>query len=47
MLLRDLRMPDFRNYAVKVPQPGEVIAEATRAQGEFMRDVMKRRKLGG
>jgi xylulose-5-phosphate/fructose-6-phosphate phosphoketolase len=41
MLLRDLKMPDFRDYAVKVPKPGEVIAEATRAQGEFMRDVMR------
>ena len=41
MLLRDLRMPDFRDYAVKVPKPGEVIAEATRTQGAFMRDVMK------
>ncbi|MGB5474187.1 MAG: phosphoketolase family protein, partial [Gammaproteobacteria bacterium] len=40
-LMRDLRMPDFRDYAVKVPAPGEVKAEATRAQGEFMRDVMK------
>jgi xylulose-5-phosphate/fructose-6-phosphate phosphoketolase len=42
MLLRDLRMPDFRDYAVKVLQPGEVKAEATRKQGEFIRDVMKR-----
>ncbi|MGB5465751.1 MAG: phosphoketolase family protein, partial [Sedimenticolaceae bacterium] len=41
MLLRDLKMPDFRDYTVKVPKPGEVVAEATRAQGEFMRDVMR------
>lgn len=41
MLMRDLRLPDFRDYAVKVPHPGEVKAEATRAQGEFIRDVMK------
>ena len=41
ILLHDLRMPDFHDYAVKVPQPGVVKAEATRAQGEFMRDVMK------
>ncbi|PJC69391.1 MAG: phosphoketolase, partial [Zetaproteobacteria bacterium CG_4_8_14_3_um_filter_59_5] len=40
-LLRDLRLPDFRDYAVKVPNPGEVKAEATRVQGEFIRDVMK------
>lgn len=41
ILRRDLRMPDFRDYAVTVPSPGEVKAEATRTQGEFMRDVMK------
>ena len=41
LLLRDLRLPDFRDYAVKVPQPGSVNAEATRIQGEFIRDVIK------
>src|ERR1043166_4991940 len=41
MLLRDLRMPDFRDYAVKVPQPGALEAEATRVQGQFLRDVLK------
>jgi xylulose-5-phosphate/fructose-6-phosphate phosphoketolase len=40
-LLKDLRMPDFRNYAVDVPAPGTVRAEATRVQGTFLRDVMK------
>jgi xylulose-5-phosphate/fructose-6-phosphate phosphoketolase len=40
-LLRDLRLPDFRDYAVKVPKPGKVKAEATRTQGYFIRDVMK------
>ncbi len=40
LLLRDLRMPEFRNYAVKVPKPGSVTAEATRLQGEFIRDVV-------
>jgi xylulose-5-phosphate/fructose-6-phosphate phosphoketolase len=39
LLLRDLRLPDFRDYAVKVPKPGAVDAEATRVQGEFVRDV--------
>ncbi|HWD92664.1 MAG TPA: phosphoketolase family protein, partial [Verrucomicrobiae bacterium] len=34
LLLRDLRLPDFRDYAVKLPQPGAVQAEATRVQGE-------------
>jgi xylulose-5-phosphate/fructose-6-phosphate phosphoketolase len=41
MLMRDLRMPDFRDYAVKVPSPGAVEAEATRVQGRFLRDVLK------
>ncbi len=41
MLLRDLIMPDFRDYAVQVKQPGIVKAEATRVQGQFIRDVLK------
>jgi len=40
-ILRDLRMPDFRDYAVDVPEPGTVTAEGTRVLGEFLRDVMK------
>lgn len=40
-LLKDLRMPDFREHAVDVPQPGGSVAEATRVQGLFLRDVMK------
>jgi xylulose-5-phosphate/fructose-6-phosphate phosphoketolase len=40
-LLRDLKMPDFRRYAVKVPRPGGVVAEATRVQGRFIRDVIQ------
>jgi len=42
ILLKDLRMPDFRTYAVDVPKPGCVVAEATRVLGVFLRDVMKR-----
>ena len=42
LLLKDLRLPDFRHYAVDVPQPGRVTAEATRVMGVFLRDVMKR-----
>ncbi len=42
LLLRDLQMPDFRDYAVAVPRPGAVEAEATRIQGQFIRDLMKR-----
>ena len=40
ILLQDLRLPDFHNYAVPVPQPGAVEAEATRVQGAFIRDVI-------
>ncbi|MBS1130614.1 MAG: D-xylulose 5-phosphate/D-fructose 6-phosphate phosphoketolase [Proteobacteria bacterium] len=40
-LLRDLRLPDFRDYAVAVPTPGGSVAEATRAMGVFLRDVMR------
>ena len=42
LLLRDLVMPDFRDYAVDVPRPGAKTAEATRVFGDFLRDVMKR-----
>ena len=42
ILLKDLVMPDFRDYAVKVTKPGTGIAEATRVLGTFLRDVMKR-----
>ncbi len=42
LLLKDLRLPDFRDYAVNVPKPGTVEAEATRVMGGFLRDVMKR-----
>jgi xylulose-5-phosphate/fructose-6-phosphate phosphoketolase len=41
LLLKDLRLPDFRDYAVEVASPGEVNAEATRVMGQFLRDVMK------
>ena len=41
LLLRDLRLPDFRDYAVKVPRPGSVNAEATRVQGQMIRDVIQ------
>jgi xylulose-5-phosphate/fructose-6-phosphate phosphoketolase len=41
-LLKDLVMPDFREYAVKVPKPGAEMAEATRVLGNLLRDVMKR-----
>jgi len=41
LLLHDLRLPDFRDYAVAVPRPGKETGEATRTMGKFLRDVMK------
>ncbi len=41
VLLQDLKLPDFHDYAVQVPAPGGASAEATRVQGKFLRDVMK------
>jgi xylulose-5-phosphate/fructose-6-phosphate phosphoketolase len=41
LLLRDLHLPDFADYAVEVTTPGAVSAEATRVQGQFIRDVIK------
>ena len=40
-LLRDLRLPDFRDYAVQVPGPGTVDAEDTKVLGNFLRDVIR------
>jgi xylulose-5-phosphate/fructose-6-phosphate phosphoketolase len=41
LLLKELRLPDFRDYAVEVASPGEATAEATRLQGRYLRDVMR------
>ncbi len=41
LLLHDLRLPDFRDYAVKVGAPGAITAESTRIMGGFLRDAMK------
>ena len=41
LLLKDLKLPDFRDYAVAVPVPGTVVAESTRMAGAFLRDVMR------
>jgi xylulose-5-phosphate/fructose-6-phosphate phosphoketolase len=41
LLLKNLRLPDFRDYAVDVKRPGSIMAEATRVQGTYLRDVMK------
>jgi xylulose-5-phosphate/fructose-6-phosphate phosphoketolase len=40
VLLAPLRLPDVRDYAVDVPAPGAVDAEATRVTGRLLRDVM-------
>jgi len=39
LLRKELRMPDFRRYAVKVTAPGALDAEATRVQGQLIRDL--------
>jgi xylulose-5-phosphate/fructose-6-phosphate phosphoketolase len=38
-LLRDLVLPDFRDYAVEVEHPGTTFSEPTRVLGRFLRDV--------
>jgi xylulose-5-phosphate/fructose-6-phosphate phosphoketolase len=40
LLLRDLRLPDFRSYAVPVERPATTTAEATKVLGMFLRDVV-------
>src|SRR5262249_25413168 len=42
LLLRDLVLPDFQAFAVDVPSPGSTTAEATRVQGKYLAEVMKR-----
>jgi xylulose-5-phosphate/fructose-6-phosphate phosphoketolase len=41
LLLRALRMPDFRDYAIEVTKPGTELAEATKIAGGFLRDIIK------
>jgi len=41
ILIRELKMPDFCDYAVDVSKPGIAITDATRIMGDFLRDVMK------
>lgn len=40
LLLRDLRLPDFRDYAVDVSKPGAVVGESTKILGAFVRDTV-------
>jgi xylulose-5-phosphate/fructose-6-phosphate phosphoketolase len=44
-LLDDLRLPDFRNYAVEVTKPGTTTSEATRVLGAYLRDVIVRNPI--
>ncbi len=41
LLLRELRLPDFRDFAVDVPQPGGAVAQATRVMGTYLEEVMR------
>ena len=41
LLLRDLKLPNFRDYAIDVTTPGSVVGESTRVAGAFLRDVVK------
>jgi len=41
LLLKGLKMPDFREYGVDVPQPGDVLAADTLVLGSFLRDIIK------
>jgi xylulose-5-phosphate/fructose-6-phosphate phosphoketolase len=42
LVLRELDLPDFRDYGVGVPEPGGTTSEATRVLGTYLRDVMQR-----
>ncbi|WP_066464535.1 phosphoketolase family protein [Sanguibacter suarezii] len=41
LLLKDLRLPDFRDFAVDVPAPGATISEATRVLGQWLTEVVR------
>lgn len=40
-LRRSLKMPDFRNYGIDIPAPGQIEVENTKPLGKFLRDIMK------
>jgi xylulose-5-phosphate/fructose-6-phosphate phosphoketolase len=46
-LLKDLNLPDFRQYGVDVHRPGQTMEESTRVLGRFLRDVIKRNEKNG
>ena len=41
LLLKNLHMPDFRDYAVEVTDPGQALGEATRVMGYLLREIMQ------
>jgi len=41
LVRKDLRMPDFRQYAVEVTKPGTLMVENTRPLGDFLRDILR------
>jgi len=41
VLLKDLRLPDFRAYGVTLNKPGTTTSEATRVLGGYLRDVIR------
>jgi len=41
LLIKDLKLPDFRDYTVKVTKPGTEYEESTRVLGRFLRDILK------
>ena len=42
LIRRSLRLPDFRNYAIEVKEPGRTFAENTRPLGRFLRDIVRK-----
>jgi xylulose-5-phosphate/fructose-6-phosphate phosphoketolase len=46
LLLEELELPEFRDYAVDVAEPGTTFAEATRAAGAWLAEVMRRNAKG-
>ena len=44
LLLRDLELPDFREFAVEVERPTSSVSEATRVLGAFLREVVARNR---
>jgi xylulose-5-phosphate/fructose-6-phosphate phosphoketolase len=41
LLKRELKLPDFRSYAVAIERPGTTTAESTRIMGAYLRDVIR------